>query len=71
MFIVTKRVPSKVKDKALKVLEGFAKGSIKARLSYGKKFKTLVVNPSWRLIDKGAGWMLVSHNEYDKIIDKR
>ena len=69
-MIKCKRIPTKIVNNALEILELYIKGEILARKSNKHSYLILNVGRNYRLINKGKKWELITHQEYNKSIDK-
>ncbi len=64
--------PLFIAEKAVIILSQYRKGCIHPRRTFGKKYLTFRVNKRWRLLsrDNGQKWELLTHNDYNNVIDK-
>lgn len=72
MSVSLNNAPGWITAKALEILNQFSSRQIFPRKTYGKKYLTLRVNKRWRLLSKddGHNWSLLTHNDYNSVIDK-
>lgn len=64
------RFPRYIEKKAEEVIESFENGDVKPKKTKKYNYLVLDVGKRYRLINKGKGWELMSHEEYNKKIDK-
>jgi hypothetical protein len=72
MTITAIRVPERVHSKAVIILKQYRQGGVRpCRIKCGNI--SLKVTLRWRLLSRndGADWLLISHEAYNKMKDKR
>lgn len=62
--------PLFIAEKAVIILSQYRKGCIHPRRTFG--YLTFRVNKRWHLLsrDNGQKWELLTHNDYNNVIDK-
>lgn len=70
MNIKHKKIPSKIVNIALDILSLYLTGEIKARKTYRYKYLSLKVNRNYRLLYRKDKWLLLSHEDYNKLLDR-
>ncbi len=71
MNLSQNKAPLWIATKALALLKQVSTGRVTPYRSHGKKYQTLRVNKRWRLLSHdGKSWDLLTHNDYDNLIDK-
>ncbi len=72
MSVNLNNAPLWITAKALEKLKQFRAGRLFPKRTYGKKYLTFRVNKRWRLLSKddGHNWLLLTHNDYNCVIDK-
>ncbi|MET2951301.1 hypothetical protein ABXV18_24775 [Vibrio owensii] len=63
-------VPDRVIEKANKVFEQYQSGEVKARSTMKHSYDCIEVGINYRLLDRGNGFELMSHEDYNRLIDK-
>lgn len=67
-FTTKRRVPVKVMEKARALLAG---GAQARGVWFDPKIRIIDVGPRWRLLSRGKGWVLLSHEDYNNEVAKR
>lgn len=73
MNLTAARVPVWVHTKAVVVLSQFRKGALRPCRLIQPGRMSLQVTPFWRLLSRNGGkdWMLISHERYNKLKDRK
>ncbi|WP_206771043.1 hypothetical protein [Vibrio owensii] len=66
MFEVEGRIPEKIINKAIGALK-----NKRPRLSTNHRYKIIDVTPNYRLINRGLGYVLMTHQRYNRVVGKR
>ncbi|MCA6962454.1 ParE family toxin-like protein [Pectobacterium odoriferum] len=65
------KAPLWISEKATVLLKQVITGRVIPHRTHGKKYQTLRVNKRWRLLCRdGTSWELLTHNDYNNLIDK-
>lgn len=71
MNLSQNRAPLWIAEKAVSLLKQVSTGRKIPFRTHGKKYQTLRVNKRWRLLSHdGKSWSLITHNDYDNLIDR-
>lgn len=71
MNLSQNRAPLWIAEKAVSLLKQVSTGRKIPFRTHGKKYHTLRVNKRWRLLSHdGKSWNLITHNDYDNLIDR-
>lgn len=71
MNLSQNRAPLWIAEKAVSLLKQVNTGRKNPLRTHGKKYHTLRVNKRWRLLSHdGKSWNLITHNDYDNLIDR-
>ncbi|MEC5345169.1 hypothetical protein ABRZ24_21505 [Brenneria populi] len=71
MNLSQNKAPLWISEKANILLRQVCTGRVTPRRTHGKKYQTLRVNKRWRLLSRdGTSWELLTHNDYNNLIDK-
>lgn len=65
-----KKIPQRIVAKANGVLNNYHQGNIKARKTKRLGYLSLEVTREYRLLNTGKSWELMSHELYNRKIDK-
>ncbi|MDK9739335.1 hypothetical protein KI655_18735 [Vibrio sp. D404a] len=63
-------MPEHIIEKANKMMEQYKNGETKARSTIKHDYKSIEVGRSYRLLDRGSGFELMTHEDYNQIIDQ-
>ena len=61
-------IPTKIVTKANELIRKYENNEIHARKSHKCAYKVLEVTLRYRLLNKGKGWELMSHERYNREI---
>lgn len=64
------RFPKHIEQQANEILSLLECNKVKPRLTKKYRYEVLEVGRRYRLVNKGLGWELMSHETYNKKIDK-
>jgi hypothetical protein len=67
-FKTKRRIPAKVYAKAAEILAG---AHVVRSVWFDKDVRIINVGPHWRLLNRGSGWWLLSHEDYNAEIRRR
>lgn len=66
-----KKIPVDIQDKAKVLLIKYKYGEVHARKSGKFKYLSISITPWYRLLYKKGTWLLLTHAQYDREIDRK